>query len=81
MAKKTSPNRDRVEAFKSAMLNTCVRIVRDAFEGLTLSNCMESVDFRDSAAQALEMPLFTKSIEPAMETARLELLGELVYHD
>ncbi len=71
-------NYNRVEAFRSCLLNTCVRVMRTAFEGLTLSNCMDSEEFRAAAGAALQLPLFSNPVEPAMQEARLELLYELM---
>lgn len=70
-------DRKRIDAFKSAMLNTCVRAMRDAFENLTLSNCMDSVEFRAASLIALNMPLLSQPIEPAMKLARKELIREI----
>ena len=70
-------NRNRVDAFKSAILNTVVRVLRPAFEGLTLSNCLQSADFRAHAREALRMPLLARPVEDAHAEARLELLHEL----
>lgn len=70
-------DRSRVEAFKSAMLNTVVRAVRGAFEGLTLTNCMESEEFRAALMVALNQPLLSEPVEPAMRRARMELMYEL----
>jgi hypothetical protein len=64
----------RTDAFESALLNTVVRAVRKAFHGLTLSNCMESDDFRAALSLALYQPLFYNPIEPAMAEARLRLV-------
>ncbi len=70
-------NRQRIDAFKDAMLNTCVRAVREAFSGLTLSNCLESEDFRAAAYFALTQPLLAVPVEMAMATARQELLEQI----
>lgn len=70
-------NRSRINAFKSALLNTVVRAVRPAFEGLTLSNCLESEEFKAAALVALRTPFLSSPVEPAMEMARLELLWRI----
>lgn len=70
-------NIKRTEAFEQCMLNTVVRTVRSAFDGLTLTNCLESVDFCKVARAAMDMPLFTASYESAAIRARLNLIDRL----
>lgn len=67
----------RVQAFRNCLLNTIVQAFRPVFEGLTLSNCLESDEFRAGAILALSGDFFRKSIEPAMETARKSLIKEI----
>lgn len=72
------PDPARVAAFRGALLNTCVRGVRAAFEaGLSLANCLDSEDFRGLAYGLLQTPLLCRAVEPAMEAARRGLLREL----
>ncbi len=70
----------RTEAFEQAMLNTVVRAVRNAFDGLTLSNCLESDEFRAVMRLALDQPLFTAYYEPCSTQARRNLIHVIDHH-
>lgn len=70
----------RVRAFEDAMLNTVVRAVHEAFSGLTLSNCMESEEFRVVMRLALDQPLFTAKYEKASLAARSNLIEIIDHH-
>lgn len=72
-------DRNRVEAFKSALLNTCVRIANAADPELflRLSTCKSNKDFCRGAYRCLNLPYFQPPVEPAMQTALVELQSEL----
>ena len=67
----------RVAAFRDCLLNTCVRAARPYFSNLTLSNCTDSYQFCQMAYQWLQLPLFSKEVEPAMALARQHLMIEM----
>lgn len=67
----------RIQAFRNALLNTCVRAAHDGFENLKLSNCLDSYEFCQLAYQWLQLPLFKNPVEPAMDVARHRLMIEM----
>ena len=68
----------RKEAFRSALLNTCVRLARGTYPDLVLSNCWENKDFLEHARLWLHLPFFTeKQVEPIQEDARRVLLLDI----
>lgn len=72
-------SRERIEAFKEAILNTCIRIARNVvgMQDVKLSNCLSNKYFCAGAYQCLSMSLFNP-IEPAMAEARIELKHQLL---
>jgi hypothetical protein len=70
---------NRVAAWKSALLNTCVRLARPYYEEgtLILSNCLIHPDFRTAAYGWLMQPFFTEALEMEMEEARRELICDI----
>jgi hypothetical protein len=69
--------RARKEAFRSALLNTCVRGAREKVPGLTLGNCLLNREFRLAAAMHLRGSFFLPPIEFSMQEARIDLIIEL----
>jgi len=69
---------ERKLAYRDCLLNTCIRMARDACPELSLINCMNNQDFKEKAARWLCFPFFTVPIEQAMETARVELIRMLL---
>lgn len=67
----------RTEAFRKALLNTCVRYARRDVPELTLSNCLQNLEFVAVAIGWLRLPFFITPIEPAMEAARQSLIRQL----
>lgn len=71
------PGDPRIEAYKGALLNTCIRYARTTYPDLRLSNCRTNADFCAAAYKWLQLPYFLRPIENAMDDARLELMREL----
>jgi hypothetical protein len=68
---------ERVNAFRDALLNTCVRAARTEVPDITLSNCMATPGFPALAYQLLQLPLLSKPVEPSMMVARSQLMREM----
>lgn len=70
---------NRVEAFKSALLNTCLRIAKAAGMHLdiSLSTCKADKVFCMGAYKCLSLPFFQPPIEQAMSVALGELRNDL----
>jgi hypothetical protein len=69
----------RIDAFKSAMLNTCLRDAKKLgkYTGLTLLTCKEDKEFCTGAYRYLGGSPFIPPIETAMSVAIGELRNEL----
>jgi hypothetical protein len=74
-----SIDKGRIEAFKSALLNTCVRIHNEVSpeHQLTLVNCKSDKDFCKGAFLCLDLPFFQPAIETAMAFAITDLRNDL----
>ncbi len=72
-------DQNRIEAFKSALLNTCVRAWNIMYPDyqLNLLNCKENKQFCKGAFEYLETSLFHPSVETAMTFALSGLRNEL----